>query len=152
MTGKDIKWSLIPSGYPTCQAVNLAKIFDLKMLTPMSFVFKFFRSKNLGISIIIGDRKRLLFKRTLRSQRHDYDGQPLKIDGLSEGKYKRFHLKISQTIDLEMDSGINCINYPNDKFQSYRNCDESFVYEKMKTFKAMPFWAAKTLEDVTNRT
>ena len=42
VTGKDIKWSLLPSGFPTCQAVELKKSFDLKMQTPMLISFKFF--------------------------------------------------------------------------------------------------------------
>ena len=155
VTGTDIKWSLLPSGYPTCQAVDLTQYFDLKKVTPMFFVFKFFPRENLGLSLHIEDRETSLLKRGLRSQRHDYlgFGSAIKIDSLASGVYKRFHLKISQTINLEIDSGIKCRKYPNIEFQSYRNCDEDFVYKKMKyTFQAMPFWAAKTFEEVTNRT
>mgnify|MGYP007048902501 CR=1 FL=1 len=72
--GKDIKWSLLPSGYPTCQAVDLTESFDLKKQTPMFFVFKFFLRENLGISLQIEDRRKSLLKRSLRSQRHDYVG------------------------------------------------------------------------------
>ena len=142
VTGTDIKWSLLPS-YPTCQAVDLAQYFDLKKLTPLFFVFTFFPRENLGLSLYVEDRETSLLKRSLRSQRHDYlgFGSAVEIDSLSSRVYKRFHLKISQTINLEIDSGIKCRKYPNKEFQSYRNCDEDFVYKKMKnTFKAMPFW------------
>ena len=154
VTGTDIKWSLLPS-YPTCQAVDLTQYFDLKKVTPKVFVFNFFPRENLELSLQIEDRGTSLLKRSLRSQRHDYlgFGSPVEIDNLSSGVFKRFHLKISQTINLEIDSGIKCRKYPNEEFQSYRSCDEDFVYKKMKnTFKAMPFWAAKTLEEVTNQT
>ena len=71
----------------------------------------------------------------------------------STGAYKRFHLKISQTINLEIDSGIQCINYPIREYLNYRKCDEHYVYEKMKTtYNVIPFWAATNFEEVTNRT
>ena len=153
VTGKDIKWSLLPSGFPTCQAVDLTKSFDLKMQTPMLISFKFFPRKNLGVSLNIEDKGTSLLKRRLRSQRHDYVGSAVEIDRLASGAYKRFHLKISQTINLEIDSGIQCINYPIREYLNYRNCDEHYVYEKMKTtYNVIPFWAATNFEEVTNRT
>ena len=49
-----------------------------------------------------------------------------------------------------MDPGVSCKNYPTDKFSSYQECDESFVYSLMKNyFKIMPFWAARNLDEVT---
>ena len=104
VTGKDIKWSLLPSGYPICQSVNLSESFDLINLTPEFIVFKFFTHKNLGISLHIEDKETSLLKRSLRSQRHDYVGSAVLLNNLYPGIYKRFHLKISQTINLEMDS------------------------------------------------
>ena len=63
---------------------------------------------------------------------------------------KRFYLSISQTRNLEMDPGKSCKNYPTEKFPSYLDCDESFVYNLMKNyFKIMPFWAARNLDEVT---
>lgn len=152
VSGRDIKWSLLPSGYPTCQSIDLTESFDLKMKTPLLIAFRFFPSENLGVSLQIEDRRMSLLKRRLRSQRHDYVGSAIEIESLSSGLYKRFHLRITQTINLEIDSGIKCRNYPNKEFLSYRECDENFVYKKMKAYKALPFWAAKTFEEVTNRT
>ena len=152
VTGRDIKWSLLPSGYPTCQSINLTESFDLKMETPLLIAFRFFPRENLGVSLQIEDQRMSLLKRRLRSQGHDYVGSAIEIESLSSGLYKRFHLKITQTVNLEIDSGIKCRNYPNKEFLSYRNCDEKFVYEKMKAYKAIPFWAATTFEEVTNRT
>lgn len=152
VSGNDIKWSLLPSGYPTCQTIDLTESFDLKMQTPMLIAFRFFPRKNLGVSLQIEDRKRSLMKRRLRSQGHDYDGPAVEIESLLSGLYKRFHLKITQTINLEIDSGIKCKNYPNKDFPSYRDCDENFVYKKIKAYKAIPFWAATTFKEVTNRT
>ena len=51
---------------------------------------------------------------------------------------------MDQSIYSEKDSKINCQNYPNNKFKSYVECDEEFVYNffKNKT-KLMPFWVSK---------
>ena len=152
VTGKDIKWSLLPTGYPTCQAIDLKESFDLKKQTPLLINFKFFPLENLGVSLNIEDQEKSLLKRRLRSHRHDYVGSALEIDSLTSRASKRFHLNICQTINLEIDSGIQCRNYPNKEYLNYRNCDENYVYKKMKKYKAMPFWAAATFEEITNRT
>ena len=48
-----------------------------------------------------------------------------------------------------METGINCKNYLD---SSYRECDENFVYNEMKNYGIMPFWAAKKLSEVTKHT
>ena len=60
--------------------------------------------------------------------------------------------EISQTLNLETYSQIECRNYPNKEFSSYNACDESYVYEQMKSFGVMPFWATHNLNEVTNLT
>ena len=66
---------------------------------------------------------------------------------------KRFILTLSQIINLDSDPGSTCSHYPNKDFSSYKECDEDFVYNEMKKkYKLMPFWAAKSLDEVTNFT
>ena len=99
----------------------------------------------------IEDKEKSLQKRSLRSQTLEYDGSRIEIDDLSSGMYKRLFLKLELTLNLDSDSGINCKNYPYDNFLSFRECDENYVYKKvLKNYKIMPFWAAKTLSDVSN--
>ena len=72
------------------------------------------------------------------------------LQNLKLKEIKRFYLSISQTRNLEMDPGKSCKNYPTEKFSSYQDCDESFVYNLMKNkYKIMPFWAARKLDEVT---
>ena len=61
-------------------------------------------------------------------------------------------LEISQTFNLETYSQIECRKYPNKEFYSYNSCDESYVYDLMKSFGVMPFWATHNLNEVTNLT
>ena len=116
-------------------------------------VFVFNKMDIGGVLVRIEDQKKTLRKRGLRSQINDYDGIPIEIDDLSSGITKKFFLTFSQRINLDTEEGIDCINYPGEEFQSYQDCDEDFVYNKMKNeFKIMPFWAAKSLDEVTNLT
>ena len=85
-------------------------------------------------------------KRTLRSTSLAYEGSPIRLE-LDEEKYKKYFLTISQQRDLE--SYSECKNYPTNSFENYRKCDEDFVYTAMKKYNFMPFWAAKTLDEVT---
>ena len=71
------------------------------------------------------------------------------LENLMEPKYVKIYLDMSQTIHLEMETGINCKNYLD---SSYRECDENFVYNEMKNYGIMPFWAAKKLSEVTKHT
>ena len=154
LNGTDIEWSIIPSGYPSCQLVDLNKIIEKERLTPHFILIFFKKVENVGISIKIVDRNRALRKRGLRStQAKNYEGDNVNVDDLLDPTYKSFFLTLSQIIYLEKESGINCRNYPNVEFNSYQECDERFVYNEMKNkHKIMPFWAAKTLDEVTTLT
>ena len=141
----------MPSGFPTCQEVDLTNVFDLSTVTPLFVTIDLNPVKNFGMSLQIVDRKKSLAKRSLRSQRQDYDGSPVEIEDLHSKVFKRYYFKIAQTIHLEMETGIKCRNYPNQDFASYKECDESFVYNEMKdTYNLMPFWAATKDKEVTN--
>ena len=108
---------------------------------------------NLSFQVKIEDKRKSLNQRTLQSQNFDYDGIPLIIENLTYSMYHEFTLSLFETIHLEIDSGQNCKNYPSDNFSNYRECDMDFVYNEMKNkYKIMPFWAAKTLDEVTNLT
>ena len=44
------------------------------------------------------------------------------------------------------------MDYPNEQFSSYRECDENYVYNKVvKNYNMMPFWAAKNIDEITHR-
>ena len=150
VNGKDIAWSILPQ-YPACQTVDLSDYFDFKNNIPSYINIYFNKVPNLAIQLHIEDTKRSLSRRTLLSNLFNYGGIPLVIEKLTIGKFYSFALALSETINLETDEGKHCTNYPTEKFASYRACDMDFVYNKMKnTYKIMPFWAAKTLDEVTN--
>ena len=148
----DLNWSLIPK-YPACKMINLAQYFDLTKITPGVIRFLINNTANdlLKVSLNIEDKERTLLKRRLKSDVDAYDGPPLVLNNGQSKLYQEYFLTLSQQINLEIDSGINCLDYPSKEFQSYRDCDEDYIYNQMKhTYKIMPFWAAKTFDEVTS--
>ena len=100
---------------------------------------------------MIEDRLKMLSRRTLKSNTIDFEGPIIEINDLMSPQLFDFYLTVSQTISLEMDEGIDCKNYPLKDFESFRDCDEKFVYNEMKRrYNVMPFWAANTLDEITN--
>ena len=87
----------------------------------------------------------------MRSNSFDYEGTVIELEDLQTSMVKTYALTLSQTINLEADEGKNCKNYPNENFSSYRECDETFVYnEVVNNFNIMPFWAAKSIDEITD--
>ena len=149
--GEDMNWSFIPN-FPACQTIDLNDYFDFNKNVPIYIKFNLNKIPNLGVQLKVDDKKKHLIRRTLESNMFDYDGIPLKIKNLNSGMFYRFSLDFFETFNLKSDSGKNCEDYPTKTFSSYKDCDMDFVYNKMRNqYKLMPFWAAKTLDEVTNR-
>ena len=147
-----IQWSKLPK-YPSCQVVDLAKYFDLTRMTPSQIYIELNKMENLRAYVNVNDKEIGLIKRGLKSDTDHYDGVPIIVEDLMSPIRTKYFLTISQMIHLETDSGINCTNYPTKIYSSYRECDETFVYKRMKNvYKIMPFWAVDDLNKVTNLT
>ena len=146
---QNITWSPLQQ-YPNCQLFDPARYWNLKNISTQSVKFYFLKKANVSVSLHVEDKRRSLAKRNLKSQTTSQGGTEMFIQNSNLGEYRRFYLSISQKRDLEMDPGVSCTKYPTDKFSSYQDCDESFVYDLMKNiYKIMPFWAARKLDEVT---
>ena len=64
MLGKDIDWSPIPSGFPACQTIELAKYFNLSQYSPQFVDFVLYQTEELGLSLKIMDNMKTLKKRS----------------------------------------------------------------------------------------
>ena len=85
VSGKNINWSLVPAGLPSCQLVHLADYFDLRGRSPKFVDFKFStkKTKNLHISLRIEDKMKTLHKRSLRKHIQDYVGPTIEFENLN---------------------------------------------------------------------
>ena len=150
VSGKSIRWSLMPQ-FPACQTLDLSHYFDMTSNAPVHIFFDLKQTKNLGITLEIGDTRKSVVKRKLRSNSFDYEGTVIEFEDIQTSMVKTYALTLSQTINLEADEGKHCKNYPNENFSSYRECDETFVYnEVVNNFNIMPFWAAKSIDEITD--
>ena len=148
INGSDIVMPLTPL-FPSCQSFDISQYWTSKKPNTLINI-KFKPEKNLTVSLEIEDRQRALVKRTLRSTSLAYEGSPIRLE-LDQEKYLKYFFTISQQRGLESYSEYK--NYPINSFENYRECDENFVYTGMKNkHKLMPFWAAKTLDEVTQIT
>ena len=148
--GSNISKLLPTIQYPSCHIIDLINFFDMKTMTPLQIFFTCGRVENLGISIFVQERNKML-KRPLKVSRLNYVGPDLKNTFLEEPKKQKVILKMSQTIDSELDEDKNCRQYPSEGFETYGECDQAYVTRKFKdVYKVMPFWATSTIDDVTN--
>ena len=130
--------------YPNCRTLNFST-----SIFPDVIRFSFRTGLNWPVSLIVEDKMKALRKRPSKSNSLDYLGPVME----SKSKLERFVFSFSQTIDLEEDPGKMCVNYPTEEFASFQDCDETFVYNEMKEkYNVMPFWAAKSPDEVTKLT
>ena len=153
------KWIKIPGEnlswyhhdiFPGCQNLQLLSKLELKRLRPKQIQIDFYKVDNLGVSLFLEDARKALRKRSITSNRLDYDGPFMEIENLKEPKRQKFVISIEQTINLESDPDKRCKNYPVGHYESYRECDEDYVYDFMKSQNhMMPFWATQSIDQVT---
>ena len=148
--GSDMNWNLVPS-YPFCQSVDLKDYFDLKKTTPNQIIFYFEKIKSFGIFLYIIARDRALRRRLLKPNMLSYNGPELRLNNLHDDrKVVKVALRLSQFIYSDKDENNECVNYPQENYQSYRACDEDYIYRRMKNhYGIMPFWATGNLSEVT---
>ena len=137
--------------FPACYSIDLSKYFDMKAVVPKQIFIDVSRHDNLGISFYFEDKDKTL-KRPLKASMLDYSGPDISNPDLTKLSKEKVILKIFQSIDSELDKDKNCVNYPNETYSSYAECDEKYVYNQFATkYKpVVPFWATKDLNEVTS--
>ena len=139
--------------YIACQEIDLAENFNFENKSYLYIVFFFNKVENVGATLRIEDKRKSINKRSLRSSTTVYEGPSTRIANLMSPQWKNYYLTISQSLHSEENIEIGCKNYPTKDFKSYRDCDENFVYNEMKeTYKIMPFWATRDMNEVTKLT
>ena len=78
-----------------------------------------------------------------------YSGPPMVINNLARTIKKSYVQIISISKDSELDDNIKCKNYPHGQYNSYKDCDDQFIYEEVSKTGLMPFWATKDYTTVT---
>ena len=148
----DIGWKLVPL-YPSCQIIDLMTYVNKsKNISPISIVFSFKTDKDLGISIFL-EEKNKIHSRTSKHNSLSYIGPLIQNKDLSQARFVKSIIRISQTIDSQLDPKKKCVNYPTEEFETYNLCDEAEVRAKVQDeLGVTPFWMTDDYETVTKLT
>ena len=132
MYAKEITWNY--PLYPSCQSLDLLNYFDMYNSTPLQLFFDFKKLENIGISLFVKERNKALKSRPLKSSMLNYLGVELLNEDLNKTIYLTTILTSTQTLDSEEEEDKKCKIYPYGGYQNFTECDENFVYEKMKNY------------------
>ena len=150
INGNQIKWKTTPL-YPDCQLLDLKDSLGYNFTeTPHSIQFLLLKKKNTAFYVYVVEKERAPRKRHLKRNFLAYTGPKIENNDLMKTKAVRVVLGLSQFKFLEREQE-DCQNYPNKQFESFQDCDENFIKNKMKSFGIMPFWATNNMEEVTER-
>ena len=144
--GSDIVFKSVPS-YPNCKTIDIFDFFP-KTLVPTQVFVDLKRTQNLGVDLYLLD-KNFASKRSVKSELSAYTGPTLTNPDMNISKKERLILKITQTKDAAEDQSKGCLDYPIEKFETFKECDAHFVHEQMRGEGVMPFWATENLDEVT---
>ena len=149
---------IVPSEKSKVFKVDLEKSFghpilpDCRLLdinttgVPKIIKFYLFKAENVSFHIDIVEKNQVLTKRGQDS--FAYSGPFPKMDK-PESETLEIGLRLKQSYYSDRDKSANCINYPNIKFKSFKDCDEYFITEEMKKFDVMPYWATNDQTKIT---
>ena len=80
-----------------------------------------------------------------------YSGPSMELKNLASPTEISYVQSISITKDSELDENIKCKNYPFGHFNSYKDCDDQFIYDEVLKSGLMPFWATENYNTVTKQ-
>ena len=102
---------------------------------------------SLSVSVLMEERNKVTSRSLIYNKLMNAGSSTL--NDLSRGAFLRFFNTISQNIDSEFNPQKICTNYPNKMFESFKECDDKFVFEEVEKIGLMPFWATNNYSSVT---
>ena len=110
---------------------------------------------DIGAKIVIEDNK-LACSRPRSENQVLFSGDPIEIpkkDKNEDNQFTEYSLTFSKTISLENDASQMCKNYPNEKFQNYKKCDDFFIQQTFYLFGNLnSIWAVNTSGNISGPT
>ena len=144
----DLALSPVPI-FPNCKTIDIQDHFQ-NFSTPTQIYISLKKIDNLGVDLYILDRN-IASRRRLKSELLAYTGPTLTNPHLMEKVKNEEHiLKMTQTKDAAEDKSNGCQDYPNEKYQTFGDCEAEFVHGQMLGEGVMPFWATDNLDEVTS--
>ena len=91
--------------------------------------------------------RNLAARRDIQDHIFYHTGDVMKLDG----SLRAFRVKIKKRVFIEGEPGNSCRNYPNSDYESYRECDDKYMKDRVDEIAPglMPVWMTDDLSKVT---
>jgi hypothetical protein len=133
--------------YPAnCYTLDFTNVADVK---ENGVLYIYFTNED-GRSIdIIAEGSSLNCDRLVKAHRAYSDGDTIAIETNHVVSYV---VEMNKNVYVEEDPNINCRNYPNSDFASYRDCDDQYMREYVASHDPglVPIWLADDMKKVTS--
>ena len=146
--GENITWDIMPQ-FPSCQGFDPREYFELDTNTPLQIFIDVAKVENMGVTFYFEDSNKAL-RRKQKSSILSYMGPSFKNLDLNKTMYMEGIFQVSQTINSDEDLSKSCKNYPYNGLESYKDCDEQYIYQLFsKQYQLMPPWVSRYIDEVT---
>ena len=134
--------------YPlNCFSLNLAKFPEVKNNRIQALTLRFNGEGKNITSIQVNTRGRnLVSHRDLFHNSFYSTGDAIVSDA---GYFKKYGVEISENVYVEEDSSKHCREYPNEKYESFADCDNQHVRNVCKKHNIYPIWLTDDFTNVT---
>ena len=114
---------------------------------------RFKKGRAKSVNIIIED-KNLSSDRPVSENIIKFSPNSIWIDMEEKGKLQTYAISFSKTIFDKKDLSKHCTNYPNELFDSYQKCENSFIQDAYNDIHGdlNPIWAADSSRKVSEST
>ena len=140
-----------PNHPSNCYTLDLTKHKEIDTENLDQIIFYFPLKNATSITMLIEDKARSL----TRSYRHNFLSRPgstIELKSLKRGSVKDVMLMMEQEMFEEEDEDNPCKNYPNEDYESFEDCDNTFVHDFLEykfPVQFMPIWATDNTSQVT---
>ena len=129
-----------------CLSLNLTKYPEVKNNQIQSLNFRFNGRQNISSIQINAQGRNLISHRDLFHNSFYSTGDALISDA---GYLKKYGIEISENVYVEEDPSKYCKEYPNEKYESFADCDNQYVRNVCKKHNIFPIWLTDDFKNVT---
>ena len=142
---------VVPNLPYNCMLLDIDQTPELKSKEIRQLDF-FFKKSIFGLEILIGDRE-LYTDREIKQNKFFSSGENMYISKSSRksSSHNTFIVKLSQQKFVEADKIENCAIYPTRDYQTYNDCDKTYINNVLSTYSPMfvPVWSTQDMEEVS---
>ena len=129
-----------------CFNLNITKHPEVRNRQIQAISFRFNGQKNITSVQIIPQGKHLISYRDFYHYSLYSTGDALISD---PGFLKKYVIEIGENVYVEKDPSKHCREYPNEKYQSFGDCDNEYVKSVCKKHNIFPIWMTDDFGNVT---